>query len=365
MLGQENFMERIRKLFENGFCARTIAQLINKPYKEVQNYIKINNFELKKEEFSDDKIDLICELYREKVSAKQLGKKFNIDKRRVQKWAKERGELRSKNESVRFTQFNEHVFDCIDTPEKAYWLGFLYADGYNHHSSYRVNLCLKFDDIEHIKKYAMFLNIDCNKIHIGTINEQYKICSLTVDSKHLSQRLTELGCMQAKSFKITYPEWLDESLHNHFIRGMFDGDGCLTCRKTNKEWKWSLVSTKEGCDKIIEIFKLNIGVNINCYYISKTENNTYDLTTNGNEKILKIMDWLYKGCSDKSMLLDRKYSKYLLLKEQQQSRGFSRKSYKVSAEDKVKMIELVKSGKTYVEVAELFGVHPRTVSKLV
>ena len=28
------------------------------------------------------------------------------------------------------SKFNEHIFDVIDTEEKAYWLGFIFADGY-------------------------------------------------------------------------------------------------------------------------------------------------------------------------------------------------------------------------------------------
>ena len=31
---------------------------------------------------------------------------------------------------IKYLTYNKNYFDVIDTPTKAYWLGFLYADGY-------------------------------------------------------------------------------------------------------------------------------------------------------------------------------------------------------------------------------------------
>ena len=89
---------------------KKIAKKLNKQHKEVQIYIKENNFSLKHEIFTNDKISRVCELYKAGVSAKQLGKKFNIDKRRVQKWVSESGLLRISGEANRFTEFNQHKF---------------------------------------------------------------------------------------------------------------------------------------------------------------------------------------------------------------------------------------------------------------
>lgn len=49
---------------------------------------------------------------------------------------------------------------------------------------------------------------------------------LTINNKHISKRLAELGCGKAKTSVITFPtlEQVPENLIHHFIRGYFDGN---------------------------------------------------------------------------------------------------------------------------------------------
>ena len=57
-------------------------------------------------------------------------------------------------------KLNESVFDTIDTEEKAYWLGFLMSDGYNHETHSQVSLRLQAGDKEILEKYKIFLETD-------------------------------------------------------------------------------------------------------------------------------------------------------------------------------------------------------------
>lgn len=41
-------------------------------------------------------------------------------------------------------------FENIDTEEKAYWLGFLYADGYVNANEDKIELCLAEKDFHHL-----------------------------------------------------------------------------------------------------------------------------------------------------------------------------------------------------------------------
>ena len=312
--------EQIKEMIEAGFAARRVAIILNVKEDIVRGMVSENSYYMAKENFTEDKIDKICELYKQGVSAKQLGIKFSIDKRRIQKWAKERGNLRTREESHRFTEFNEHILDVIDTPEKAYWLGMLYADGFNADNVNTVSLTLKEDDLSHVEKFADFLAIPKEKTYHSESKKFHKSCTCKAYSKHLCTKLTELGCPRAKSFIITFPEWLDSSLHSHFIRGMFDGDGCLTLREKQMEWKWSVVTTQECAESIQYIVLEQLGFLVGAYNISKTGNNTVEMQKSGNESILKLMEWLYKDSND-SIRLTRKFNKYEQLKLQQENRA--------------------------------------------
>lgn len=356
-------MEKIKSMVADGFATKRIASLVGLSENEVKQIIISNNYSLVKEEFTNDKITRIIELYEQGVSAKSLGIKYSIDKRRVQKWANEKGLLRDRAEAHRFTKLNDHIFDIINTEEKAYWLGFFYADAYNCNVTNTVTVSLQIKDLNHLQKLASFFDLSHDKISYFKSKEGYENNSLKLYSKHLCETLNKLGCPQAKSFIITYPQYLDPKLNIAFIRGMFDGDGSLAHR-TNNEWKWSLVTTKE-CGEVIQriiLKELDLIINLNC--ISKTGNNTYELESNGNERVLKLATWLYQHSSINTRL-DRKYERMLELQQQQDNRKFERKEYKVSECVKNEIIDKVDAGEKMVDVAKQHQVHPRTVSKIV
>ena len=190
--------------------------------------------------------------------------------------------------------------------------------------------------------------------------KEYPTCNLRIYSKHVCEILTNLGCPQAKSFIIKYPEWLSLKLNNHFIRGLFDGDGCLTFRKKQREWKWSVVSTKESCKKINEIFKKYLSLSTSICYISKTNNNTYVLSTGGNEKIHKIMKWLYSDSTDE-IRLTRKFLKYEQLIKQQNNRLVKRDNYLLSNYIKNQIVH--SEGKTKI-IAKRYGVSTKTILEI-
>lgn len=357
--------EKIKQMVCDGFANKRIAANIQLSEKEVKQIIEHNNWQLVKEEFDETKIDYICKLYERGVSAKMLGIKFSIDKRRVQKWATSKGLLRDKSASHRLTEFNQHIFDTIDTPEKAYWLGFFYADAYNSDKVNTFSITLKDEDYEHLVKLCNFVGLPPSKInrYLSHIEDRvYPTCSIRMYSKHVCQKMIELGCPRAKSFIIQYPDWLDEKLNISFIRGMFDGDGSLAKRE-NGEWKWSLATTKECGESIQQIILDQLKLIVNLSYISQTENNTYELESNGNEKVRKLMEWLYSDFSFNT-ILDRKYSKYLELIDQQNNRSFKKNEYKVSEENKNSIVNELSNGIKIKDLSNKYNIHQRTITKI-
>lgn len=310
---------KIKQLIEDGFSYTKIADKLSLSKDFVQELALQNKWALRKEYFSLDKVEHICQLYKDGVSAKQLGIKYSIDKRRVQKWAKERGALRTKNESHRITYFNEHVMDVINTPAKAYWLGFFYADAYNADMVNTFNISLKASDYHHLEKCAKFFNLPKDKVELKIEGQEHPTTHIKLYSKHFCTKMKELGCPRAKSFIIKYPEWLDKSLDIHFIRGVFDGDGCISC--TKKEWKFSIVGTKQLCDSINEKLINQLSIDLKPECISDEGKNTYCGVIHGNAQIKKLLDWLYQDATV-DIRLDRKFERYQQLCEQQKNRVY-------------------------------------------
>lgn len=68
-------------------------------------------------------------------------------------------------------EFTEDYFECLDSQEKAYFLGFLAADGSVHNKANRLTICLAKRDVDVIEKLCDALSY--NKSHIIEYNAFY------------------------------------------------------------------------------------------------------------------------------------------------------------------------------------------------
>ena len=214
---------------------------------------------------------------------------------------------------------NEHVFDIIDSSEKAYWLGFLMADGYNHETKYTVALRLQEKDREILEKYKAFL---CTSSPIYTFsrktktsNELHYYCEVAVCSPYLSEQLAKHGCTQNKTYTLEFPD-ISREFYQSFIRGFFDGDGCLSIRPTGRitrsgkpelRYQFTIAGRESVLLKIQEILILNTGVSRLPLKKSKSDAIKI-LHYSGNNTVSKIMDYLYK---DATIYLKRKHDLYI------------------------------------------------------
>lgn len=212
---------------------------------------------------------------------------------------------------------DEHVFDNIDSEEKAYWLGFLMADGYNHESKTAICLRLQAEDVEILKKFKAFLKSDApiytfHRItRVNHLKKEYK--EVQVNSVHLSRRLASLGCVQGKSYTLKFPDYIPENLMNHFIRGYFDGDGCVNIgrRKDRKSsngttYQLTITGRKEFLLKVQEWLTKKAGVN-KTKLEEPVNNFAKILRYSGRLMVSKILNYLYENAT---IFLKRKYDKY-------------------------------------------------------
>lgn len=266
----------------------------------------------KKYIFSEEQKDLVVKLYGELGSSVDVGKLFNVGHKVITKILAEKGIDRTAQKNRQY-KINEHYFDEIDTPNKAYILGFLYADGSNCMSKGTITMSLEERDksiLDRIRneigseRPLEFLDYS-NKHDFGyTYKNQYR---LLLFSSHMCKSLQSHGMVPNKSLVLEFPV-LDDKLIPHFIRGYFDGDGCICQGKRETNFLATITSTNDFCIRLKEIIEHEI--HINCYIYDASNHNgiTKVLATSGRLQVKALLDWLYK---DADLFLERKYNRYI------------------------------------------------------
>jgi hypothetical protein len=198
---------------------------------------------------------------------------------------------------------NEEYFDKIDTEGKAYFLGLLYADGYNSESKRAIVLTLHKKDIGILVKLNK--DIGSNKPLRTETGLYYK---LIIENKHLSEALSFLGCMQAKTFKILFPanKIVPDYLSHHFMRGYFDGDGYIS-KDTNSSQAMSITSNELFAFEYRKHLEDNCNLSPTKLYRYKNSK-IVTVTYGGRNQLCRIYNFLYK---DATFFLQRKKNRFL------------------------------------------------------
>lgn len=193
------------------------------------------------------------------------------------------------------------LFKFIDNELSAYLLGYLYADGAIYQRF--VRLVLHERDKIVVELLAKELNM------ANSVKYRNNLAILGISSKILSGRLKELGCVEKKSLVLTFPNinQVPLDMHNHFIRGYFDGDVCA-CIYKNITLLCNIVGTISFLTSLQEIFQ---NKNIKSYIYSPKSHkvSTLRISTTDN---MRFFDYIYK---DATYFLQRKYDKFIQRQE--------------------------------------------------
>ncbi|MGZ9868126.1 LAGLIDADG family homing endonuclease [Priestia endophytica] len=224
---------------------------------------------------------------------------------------------------VSFLSYNENYFEEIDTPEKAYWLGFMYTDGYVTTNN-RWGVTLGIKDIDHLKKFTDAFNCNINlktrkrlSKFEETLGKEYEECSFVINNSKMHSDLISKGVISNKTKTMTFPssDIIPNKFTNHFIRGLFDGDGSycvMTNKQTYKDRIYNVTSceisfvcgSKQFIDQLGEVISINTGIKIRINKSSKKE--LYTLRISNKKDLLKFIEYIYDEKEDK---LERKYLK--------------------------------------------------------
>jgi len=248
-------------------------------------------------------IESAVDYYKENnISIVKCSKKFNIGATTLTRYL-HRYKINTSDYDLRKYTYNKDFFENIDTEEKAYWLGFIAADGCINSS---LEISLSYKDNNHLYKFLEHLNGQREMISerwIKIRNNKYHVARLVVSSKKIISDLKKHGIYERKSCTLDFPK-LNDKLLRHYLRGYFDGDGSISTngkyRNGSPKYALNLIGSECFLEKFI-FHMMNLGitrVSLQNRGPVKSWNKT------GINQISIILNYFY---NDASIYLDRKF----------------------------------------------------------
>lgn len=242
--------------------------------------------------------EVLEDLYiNKKYSQVKIGEILGCSDWKVRKYMKKYDiKIRSSREQALKYSVNDDFFDIIDTQNKSYILGFLYADGYiqkqREHNSRKLGVSIKNSDIDLLKEINNELESNY-PIKEYDVKSGYKIgvkyVRLLISSPKLCEDIIEKGCLENKTENLYFPNEKQVPLHllPSFLRGYFDGDGSI--RKV-KSWKVSIMGTIPFLEDLIKLFGFENKKLYHRHPESKTINRELSLNLNESLDFLEFIN---------------------------------------------------------------------------
>lgn len=248
---------------------------------------------------------LICEYFKSGKKIKECVIHFSLSFQTIVNHLKKNN---IKYNTIKDKSINKNFFEKIDTEAKSYFLGFLLADGCIHSKKNKISFTLNSDDyyiLEILKKEMNSSNQVrfYNKFDKRT-GKKYSSSFFNFNGKKFKDDLLKHGIEQDKTKNFIMPKNIPINLYNHFLRGLFDGDGHVSKTRTFM----SFISTYEFLNFININFINNVG---KIREIQKNKN-VYRLEISEGKTCEDFLDYMYKNAT---IFLKRKYDSYLNLKK--------------------------------------------------
>ena len=298
---------------------KKISRLLNISNVNIILILKDQNITIKSSnsQITFDLENDIIPLYNQGFSLTRIAKQFNTSRDTLSAHLRKYGIKIINRQNL--TKFDENVFDIINTEEKAYWLGFIYADGSLSSRDNNFELSLKGSDFEHLCKFNTFMKHHKDNVKMGFVSlngKHFTRCRWSITNKHLWNTLNNYGCTPQKSLTLIFPDpqiFTNRCLIKHFIRGYFDGNGCISQTSSNAHHRTymddemlSPVSKFTGPKAILEVIQSYIPIDNNDRKLEQNSNNNdiiYTLTYS-QQKSRILFKYLYNDCT---IYLNRKY----------------------------------------------------------
>lgn len=217
--------------------------------------------------------------------------------------------------------FDRTYFDNVCTERQAYWLGFIMADGTickpgkTQACNCRLQINISAKDIELLEAFRQDIKAFDTKIVTYIPKNTYSVnpmSKIVVNSKQLCEGLNKYGISSNKTGNECIPK-IPRHLFPHFIRGYFDGDGCVTCN--NKPTISFTCANKVFLENLKIALQQEIGLLSEANPIpSGSQNgrkkNSFQISFGGIIDVSNFYRYIYQNAT---IYLSRKYNKYTAL----------------------------------------------------
>ena len=234
----------------------------------------------------------------------------------------------------------EDYFESIDTPEQAYLLGFLAADGNVTRNSLQLEI--------HSRDTCV---IDMLTREVGGyrgVRDSRSTVWWRATSLRLLASLEDLHIARRKSDRVRVP-FLVPELERFFVLGYSDGDGYVG--HSNRAVLWNLCGNEWFLRGVQEMVTRHTGIII-VPPVRDRDKNMFLFRVHGNLKAGAVFSWLYSG---HGLGLIRKRDRALAKFERMSSRGEKNGRAKLTEQDVREIRDLLAAGNTQQRIANNFG----------
>lgn len=317
-LDEQNFL---REYFSSGESTAFICEKLGISKHKGYHYIRKNNLKSRPRtnKYCDKDIELVCNLYTKGKTIKQIAKEHPHLKEGWINFILRKKELTRSNGKQ--CKYDVHYFKSINTKEKAYFLGLLYADGSlcrSHKNSYSLQLALHYKDKYILEAFLKEINADLTITEPSFQKQQRSIngknymferstCKISITNKTMGEELLEQGLVLNKTIDLANFPKLPTEFIPAFILGFYDGDGIAS---SGKATYMGFCGTEKFL-KELEGKLEDLGLESKKIYYNKS-NKIWYLQYNKKDQIKKLYDIFYTN-PPKIFLLRKKEKIYRYL----------------------------------------------------
>lgn len=229
----DELRNEVISLYENGLSAQSIANQLGYNEATIRCWLKKARIKLRTGGSYNTKYDKelfikIKELYDNGIYTKEIDKILNL-KSRTSQYILNKNNIALRHRGPKSKIGKEDFFDTIDSEVKAYFLGYIMADGNVsiNNNQYSLKFHISIQDREIVDKFLEIIN-SSNK---ATIREESQSYYVSLTSVHMCKRLMGLGVVPRKTGIEDISKDIPRNLIHHYLRGVFDGDGITDISK--------------------------------------------------------------------------------------------------------------------------------------